>query len=54
MGTIRTVDKDAFFDLHATLYYPLVNFGIRVCADADTASEATDLVFTTIWKNMKV
>lgn len=42
--------KDAFFDLYAALYYPLVNFGIRVCADADTSSEATDLVFTTIWE----
>ncbi|GAA4212523.1 RNA polymerase sigma-70 factor [Pedobacter jeongneungensis] len=47
---LRTGDKNAFFDLYAALYYPLVNFGIRVCADADTASEATDLVFTTIWE----
>ncbi|RZJ99308.1 MAG: sigma-70 family RNA polymerase sigma factor [Flavobacterium sp.] len=47
---LRAADKDAFFDLYKELYYPLVNFGIRVCADADLASEATDLVFTTIWE----
>ncbi|KIA91910.1 RNA polymerase [Pedobacter kyungheensis] len=47
---LRAGDKDAFFDLYAELYYPLVNFGIRVCADADTSSEATDQVFTTIWE----
>lgn len=47
---IRMGDKDAFFDLYAKLYYPLVNFGIRVCADAESASEAADLVFTTIWE----
>ena len=47
---LRAGDKDAFFDLYKELYYPLVNFGIRVCADADTSSEATDLVFTTIWE----
>lgn len=47
---LRTGDKDAFFDLYKDLYYPLVNFGIRVCADADISSEATDLVFTTIWE----
>ncbi|KQS35265.1 RNA polymerase sigma factor [Pedobacter sp. Leaf194] len=47
---LRSGDKDAFFDLYAALYYPLVNFGIRVCADADISGEATDLVFTTIWE----
>ncbi len=47
---IRAGDKDAFFDLYKELYYALVNFGIRVCANADTASEATDLVFITIWE----
>ncbi|MGA9648307.1 RNA polymerase sigma factor [Pedobacter sp.] len=47
---LRTGDKDAFFDLYKALYYPLVNFGVRVCADADLSSEATDLVFTTIWE----
>lgn len=47
---LRTGDKDAFFDLYKALYYPLVNFGIRVCADADLSGEATDLVFTTIWE----
>lgn len=47
---LRAGDKDAFFDLYAELYYPLVNFGIRVCADADTSGEATDQVFTTIWE----
>ncbi len=47
---LRTSDKDAFFDLYKELYYPLVNFGIRVCADADIAGEATDQVFTTIWE----
>ncbi|WP_316830902.1 RNA polymerase sigma factor [Pedobacter aquatilis] len=47
---LRSGDKDAFFDLYAALYYPLVNFGIRVCADADISSEATDLVFRTIWE----
>jgi len=47
---LRAADKDAFFDLYKELYYPLVNFGIRVCADADISSEATDLVFTTIWE----
>ncbi len=47
---LRTGDRDAFFGLYAALYYPLVNFGIRVCADADISSEATDLVFTTIWE----
>jgi len=47
---LRSGDKDAFFDLYAALYYALVNFGIRVCADADISSEATDLVFTTIWE----
>ncbi len=47
---LRAGDKDAFFDLYSELYYPLVNFGIRVCADADTSSEATDQVFTTIWE----
>jgi RNA polymerase sigma factor (sigma-70 family) len=46
---LRMGDRDAFFDLYRTLYFPLVNFGIRVCADADSASEATDQVFTTIW-----
>lgn len=46
----RMGDKDAFFDLYKTLYYPLVNFGIRVCGEADLASEATDQVFTTIWE----
>ncbi len=47
---LRSGDKDAFFDLYRVLYYPLVNFGIRVCADADMAGEATDMVFTTIWE----
>jgi RNA polymerase sigma-70 factor (ECF subfamily) len=47
---LRISDKDAFFDLYKELYYPLVNFGIRVCADADISSEATDQVFTTIWE----
>jgi len=47
---LRSGDKGAFFDLYAALYYPLVNFGIRVCADADISGEATDLVFTTIWE----
>lgn len=47
---LRAGDKDAFFDLYKELYYPLVNFGVRVCADADISSEATDLVFTTIWE----
>ncbi|QPH41537.1 RNA polymerase sigma factor [Pedobacter endophyticus] len=47
---LRAGDKDAFFDLYKELYYPLVNFGIRVCADSDTSSEATDLVFTTVWE----
>lgn len=47
---LRSADKDAFFDLYSALYYPLVNFGIRVCANADMASEATDMVFTTIWE----
>ncbi|WP_316796148.1 RNA polymerase sigma factor [Pedobacter agri] len=47
---LRSGDRDAFFDLYRDLYYPLVNFGIRVCADGDTSSEATDLVFTTIWE----
>jgi RNA polymerase sigma factor (sigma-70 family) len=39
-----------FLTFNSALYYPLVNFGIRVCSDADTSSEATDLVFTTIWE----
>ncbi|SDF50819.1 RNA polymerase sigma factor, sigma-70 family [Mucilaginibacter pineti] len=47
---LRSGDKDAFFDLYQKLYYSLVNFGIRVCADADISSEATDHVFTTIWE----
>ncbi|WP_443936569.1 RNA polymerase sigma factor [Pedobacter sp. MW01-1-1] len=47
---LRMGDKDAFFDLYKTLYYSLVNFGIRVCANADISSEATDQVFTTIWE----
>ena len=47
---IRTGDKDAFFDLYKSLYYDMVNFGIRVCGDAETAGEATDQVFITIWE----
>lgn len=47
---MRTGDKDAFFDLYRMLYYDLVNFGIRVCGDAETSGEATDQVFITIWQ----
>ncbi|TKC56184.1 sigma-70 family RNA polymerase sigma factor [Pedobacter hiemivivus] len=47
---LRIGDHDAFFDLYRALYYDLVNFGIRVCGDAETSGEATDLVFTTIWE----
>ena len=47
---LRIGDQDAFFDLYKALYYDLVNFGIRVCGDAETAGEATDQVFTTIWQ----
>lgn len=47
---MRMGDKDAFFDLYGKLYYPLVNFGIRICADAEHAGEATDQVFTTLWE----
>lgn len=47
---MRLGDKDAFFDLYAQLYYDLVNFGIRVCGDAETSGEATDQVFVTIWE----
>lgn len=47
---IRTGDRDAFFDLYKALYYELVNFGIRVCGDAETSGEATDQVFIAIWQ----
>jgi DNA-directed RNA polymerase specialized sigma24 family protein len=47
---MRTGDRDAFFDLYKALYYELVNFGIRVCGDAETSGEATDQVFITIWQ----
>jgi len=47
---IRMGDLNSFFDLYKDLYYDMVNFGIRVCGDADTAGEATDEVFTTIWE----
>lgn len=47
---MRTGDNDAFFDLYKELYYELVNFGIRVCGDAETSGEATDQVFITIWQ----
>lgn len=47
---IRSGDNNAFFDLYKSLYYDLVNFGIRVCGDADSAGEATDQVFITIWE----
>ncbi|MES2650467.1 MAG: sigma-70 family RNA polymerase sigma factor [Bacteroidota bacterium] len=47
---IRIGDKDAFFDLYKSLYYSLVNFGIRFCANADLSSEAADQVFITIWE----
>ncbi len=47
---LRIGDQDAFFDLYKALYYDLVNFGIRVCGDAETSGEATDQVFVTIWE----
>lgn len=47
---LRGGDHDAFFDLYRELYYDLVNFGIRVCGDAETSGEATDQVFITIWE----
>lgn len=43
-------DKDAFFDLYKELYYPLVNFGITICADAAVAAEGADEVFITLWQ----
>lgn len=43
-------DRDAFFDLYRALYYPLVNFGIRVCGNADLSAQGTDEVFTSIWE----
>lgn len=47
---IRMGDHDAFFDLYKSLYYELVNFGIRVCGDAEIVGEATDQVFITVWE----
>jgi RNA polymerase sigma factor (sigma-70 family) len=47
---LRGGDRDAFFDLYKALYYELVNFGIRVCADAEISGEATDQVFISIWE----
>lgn len=43
-------DRDAFFDLYKALYYRLVNFGVRVCGNADLSGQATDHVFSTIWE----
>lgn len=47
---VRVGDKDAFFDLYTDLYYTLVNFGLRICANEDTAAEATNDVFVAIWE----
>lgn len=47
---IRSGDENAFFDLYASLYNDLVNFGIRTCGDVDISGEATDIVFVTIWE----
>lgn len=47
---MRMGDRDAFFDLYKALYYRLVNFGVRVCGNADFSSQATDDVFTSIWE----
>ncbi len=47
---IRNGDEDAFFDLYKSLYYELVNFGVRTSGDVDLSSEATDQVFVTIWE----
>lgn len=47
---MRNGDEEAFFDLYKSLYYELVNFGIRTCADAELSGEATDQVFVTIWE----
>ena len=46
---MRNGDDDAFFDLYASLYAELVNFGIRTCGNADLSGEATDHVFAAIW-----
>ena len=47
---IREGDENAFFDLYATLYKELVNFGVRTCGNADVAAEATDQVFVALWE----
>lgn len=47
---ICTGDRNAFFDLYKALYYRMVDFGIRVCGNADLSGQATDHVFTTIWE----
>jgi len=47
---MRLGDQDAFFDLYKSLYYDLVNFGIRTCGDAEIAGEAADQVFISLWE----
>jgi RNA polymerase sigma factor (sigma-70 family) len=42
-------DKDAFLDLYKELYYPLVNYGIKIANDTDIAEESVDEVFMYIW-----
>lgn len=47
---MRLGDQNAFFDLYKSLYYELVNFGIRTCGDSELAGEAADQVFISIWE----
>lgn len=47
---MRLGDKDAFFGLYKSLYYDLVNFGIRTCGDSEISGEAADQVFITLWE----
>lgn len=46
---IAQEDKNAFLDLYKELYYPLVNYGIKVANDTDIAEQAVDEIFLYIW-----
>lgn len=46
---LRAGDEQAVFDLYHKLYFGLINYGIRVCGDAELAKDMVNQVFLELW-----